>query len=64
MFTTLGTISVERSFDGNYTARFISSADINELIKQMHHAVTERYLYRVRIKDDSGRIQGYNHPVR
>uniref|UniRef100_A0A0M3I714 ER membrane protein complex subunit 10 n=1 Tax=Ascaris lumbricoides TaxID=6252 RepID=A0A0M3I714_ASCLU len=62
VFTTLGTISVERSFDGNYTARFISSADINELIKQMHHAITERYLYRVRIKDDSGHIQGYNHP--
>ncbi|VDM30047.1 unnamed protein product [Toxocara canis] len=62
-YAPLGTIVVERSFDGNYTARFMPSADTVQLRKQLLEAAAKDHLYRVRIKEDDGRIQGYNHPV-
>lgn len=60
-FAPLGSIAVERAFDGNYTASFQFSGSSNTWRSQLLNAAQNGWPYRVRA--DGGAVQGYNEPV-
>lgn len=62
-FATLGSISIERSFDGNYSAYFTSSISANILSEQLRTAANNGWIYRVKALGSSKEVQGFCEPV-
>ncbi|VDN36780.1 unnamed protein product [Gongylonema pulchrum] len=62
VFDPLGFITVERAFDGNYTANFEPLVDSKKFRSDIREAGKNGWLYRVRAGTD-GSVQGYNEPV-
>lgn len=61
-FKSLGLITIERTFDGNYTGKFNSNADTNVIWNEFIDAANGGRFYRVRAETAKGIIQGYNEP--
>lgn len=62
-FVSLGSITVDRTFDNNYTARFQSSVNPSKWQSDLFQAAKNGWTYRVRADSDKGDVQGYNEPV-
>uniref|UniRef100_A0A915PJS6 ER membrane protein complex subunit 10 n=1 Tax=Setaria digitata TaxID=48799 RepID=A0A915PJS6_9BILA len=61
-FLSLGSITVERAFDNNYTAYFRSSVNPSKWRNDLTQAANNGWTYRIKANIDSGDVQGYNEP--
>ncbi|VDO35612.1 unnamed protein product [Brugia timori] len=61
-FVPLGSITVDRTFDSNYTAYFQSSVNPNKWQSDLLRATKNGWIYRVRADNDKENVQGYNEP--
>lgn len=62
-FVSLGSITVDRTFDNNYTARFQPSVNPSKWRSNLLEAVKNGWTYRVKALNDKGDVQGYSEPV-
>uniref|UniRef100_A0A0R3S1U7 ER membrane protein complex subunit 10 n=1 Tax=Elaeophora elaphi TaxID=1147741 RepID=A0A0R3S1U7_9BILA len=61
-FISLGSITVDRTFDNNFTARFQSSVNPSKWQSDLLQAAKNGWTYRVKANSDKGDVQGYNEP--
>ncbi|EFO19165.1 hypothetical protein LOAG_09329 [Loa loa] len=61
-FILLGTITVDRTLDNNYTAYFESSVNPSKWQSDLLQAAKNGWTYRVRVDSDKEDVQGYNEP--
>ncbi|VDK76725.1 unnamed protein product [Litomosoides sigmodontis] len=62
-FVPLGSITVDRAFDNNYTAHFQSSVNPSNWRNNLLEAAKNGWTYRVKAMNDNGDVQGYSEPV-
>uniref|UniRef100_A0A8R1TQQ9 ER membrane protein complex subunit 10 n=1 Tax=Onchocerca volvulus TaxID=6282 RepID=A0A8R1TQQ9_ONCVO len=61
-FVSLGSITMDRTFDNNYTAHFQSSVNPSKWQNDLLQAAKNGWIYRVRADSDKEVVQGYNEP--
>ena len=62
-YKTLGSISIDRTYDGNYTGNFNPKVDADVLWHEMRGAANEGLHYRIRAGTGKNAVEAFNEPV-
>lgn len=63
-YKPLGSITIERTYDGNYTGFFVPKVEYRTLWQEMRSAARAGLSYRIRSEINKDSIEAFNEPVR
>uniref|UniRef100_A0A0N4ULP8 ER membrane protein complex subunit 10 n=1 Tax=Dracunculus medinensis TaxID=318479 RepID=A0A0N4ULP8_DRAME len=59
----LGSLSIDKTYDGNFTGKFHSRIQAVVLRSELEEAKRNGFYYRVRVGDESQHVQGFSEPA-